>query len=385
MITLLIRKKTTPFLLVISILLTSIACNSSKNTPFDKKEWLQALKNPVANSNGPIHEKITEFKEVYKSPMLVNLDEKHIYIRDSHTKSVIIYSKLDGRIVKTFGGKGEGPFEFRQRQSCRIEENHIFVNSMGKNSYFTKKGEPIRETKCPANLIPLIPVGDNFVTRDYTMTTEKDSATSIRYDKIVVVNSDFEEERVIFEKKILKGIVLNAETGRSEVRLFSPGCYFRVYNNHIYLGFSAREQFEFSVFDSAGRKQYDIIRPYQKKEVPEVIKEAIRNSKKSTDWNNKRMTINFDKYYVSFGSFEVADDRIYVFLLPEKERQKVLIMDLKGRIIKVKVIPFDIKYVERFSYFWLLYRRLFIKDGYFYYLKNNEDTDILELWREKLI
>jgi hypothetical protein len=137
------------------------------------------------------------------------------------------------------------------------------------------------------------------------------------------------------------------------------------------------------VFDANGKQVYEINRPYRKQEIQGLFKETIQKKQYTMMTNeNQKVKIQFYDYFPSFCSFEVADDRIYVFLYPEIDRQRILILDLKGKLLAVNLIPFDLKSLERSSY-RILFSNL-IHNGERYYIKDNLETDKWELWRLKI-
>jgi hypothetical protein len=79
----------------------------------------------------------------------------------------------------------------------------------------------------------------------------------------------------------------------------------------------------------------------------------------------------------------VADDRIYIFLFPDVDKQQILILDLKGKLLDVSVIPFDLKIFDTKTYQYFYANKVIYK-GESYYLHDNEETNKWELWRLKL-
>ena len=68
--------------------------------------------------------------------------------------AISIYSLKDYKLIKKFGKEGEGPQEFKTFMgfglTVDIYPEHILVNSIDKISYFTRKGEFVKEKKVPA-------------------------------------------------------------------------------------------------------------------------------------------------------------------------------------------------------------------------------------------
>jgi hypothetical protein len=368
------------YLFTAVIIYVNISCNS-KTGHYDEALWLDAFKKQEVLDVEP--EKLVELEEVYKMPGLSYIDDHYMYIIASNEQTINIYSKKDFRLTVKLGGKGEGPSEFRFIQGINVYPDYIFVNSPGKNSYFSKKGELLKEVRCPPALIPCLPVGNNFVSREYSMPSERNSNSPDMERKIVLVGPDFEIKKILFHK-ILEGgsYVYNPKTNQKEARLFPDYCSFKIYKNNIYIGLSTQEGFFFTVLDSNGKKLYKINRPYIKRKIPDFLKEAIRKRQYRTITSNQKVKISFYKYFPSFCDFEVVDDRIYVFLYPEADRQRILIMDLKGKLLDVILIPFDSEIFETSSY-RILFSNI-IHKGAKYYLQDNMKTNKWEIWRLKI-
>ncbi|HLP59022.1 MAG TPA: 6-bladed beta-propeller [Candidatus Deferrimicrobium sp.] len=375
------KKRYFLFLLMVSIISIDSACKKYDRT-YNQESWLNAFKKQEVLIVNP--EKVTVIEEIYKQPGLMAIDDEYFYILNGNEQTINIYSKNDSRFKSTFGRKGEGPGEFRSMQGFQVYPNYIFINSPGKNSYFSKKGELIKEIRCPPELIPCLPVGNNYVTRDYSKSFERDINSPSMETKIILVGPDFKTIKVLFQKSLDTAYVFNSKTGQKEAWLFPDSCSFKIYKDNIYIGLSSMESFFFEVFDANGNRLYEINRPYPKREIPGVFKEAIRKKQYQTQTGegNLKVKIQFYDYFPSFCNFEVADDRIYVFLYPELDRQRVLIMDLKGKLLAVNLVPFDLKSLEKAS-FRTLFSNL-IYNGERYYIKDNLETDKWELWRSKI-
>ncbi|MDQ1353625.1 MAG: hypothetical protein QG657_3931 [Acidobacteriota bacterium] len=367
-------------LLVASFISIDSACKRYDKT-YDQESWQNAFKKQEVLNVKP--EKAAVIEELYKQPALSAIDDDYFYILNGNEQSVNLYSKNDTRLKATFGGKGEGPAEFRWIQGFRVYSNYLFVNSPGKNSYFSKKGELIKEIKCPPELIPCQPVGNNYVTRDYSKSSERDIHSPYMETKIILVGPDYKTKKILFQKNLNTAYEFNSKTGQNEACLFPDICSFKIYKDNIYIGLSSLESFYFLVFDANGNRLYEINRPYQKKEIPGIFKKTIQNKQYTMMTNeNQKVKIQFYDYFPSFCNFEVADDKIYVFLYPEIDRQRILILDLEGKLLAVNLIPFDLKSLERSSY-RILFSNL-IYNGERYYIKDNLETDNWEIWRLKI-
>jgi|GEM_PF-2176256 len=117
----------------------------------------------------PVQSKSVELGEIV-NPGTLTVGEKHLYITESI--HVFIYTVDGTRLVKKLGKAGEGPWEFRKSPAPWIPSLNVYlasetlvVNSIGKVSFFTREGEPIREEKVAVGngLAPVVPVGKRWV------------------------------------------------------------------------------------------------------------------------------------------------------------------------------------------------------------------------------
>jgi len=262
-------KKYFLFLLMVSIIFIDSACKGYDMT-YDKESWLNAFKKQEVLDAKP--EKVAVIEELYKKPSLSDVDEDYFYIIDDDKQTINLHSKNDSRLKSTFGGAGEGPAEFRVIQGFKVYQDYIFINSPGKNSYFSRKGELIKEIKCPSELIPCLPVGNNYVTRDYSKSFERDINSPSMETKILLVGPDFKTKKVLFQKSLDTAYIFNSKTGQKEAWLFPAICSYQIYKDNIYIGLSSLENFFFIVFDANGHRLYEINRPYRKQAIPTILK-----------------------------------------------------------------------------------------------------------------
>jgi len=368
--------------LILLLIVFAVGC-SSRGDNYDEVSWRDALLNKQ-NVLDVKPEKEAEFSELFSSPSLAYVDHQYIYIYDSREGTVCVYSRNDYRLKLKFGKKGEGPGEFQRLHNIKVYEDFVFINSTGKNSYFSKDGRLQKEVRSPPHLIPCLPIGDNFVSDEYSWPPAGGHRTPFTEKKIILVGPDFKTRKILFQKSLNIAIVYDPKTGRNKYTLFSDYCSYRVYKNKIYIGLASPGGFFFTVFSANGRKLYEINRAYIKRSTPDFLKQAILKKPYRLHWNNQVLKINFYKYLPSFSSFEVADDLIYIFLFPENGNQRILVMDLTGKLIGVTLVPFDLKSLEESSY-QIFYSEKYIYKGESYYLKDNDKTNKWELWRLRLI
>jgi hypothetical protein len=134
-----------------------------------------------------------------------------------------------------------------------------------------------------------------------------------------------------------------------------------VYDNRIYLA-DTRKGFYIAVYDSSGNKIYEIKKKYEKKRVTKEFKSDYFKKIGSNINRLKHFNFVFRDYFPAFERIEVKSGKIYVWAHEQKkDHQELLILDLKGNILKKT---------------FLAYRRYYsLVDYKYYYLVENENED----------
>jgi hypothetical protein len=109
-------------------------------------------------------EKKAALSEIMK-PETISVDHNQLYVTEG--ASIFIYSINDFSQLKKFGKQGQSPQEFalhpRVSLTLDVSTKDIIANSLGKVSYFTKKGEFIRKIKLMPNFFGSPPRGKQFL------------------------------------------------------------------------------------------------------------------------------------------------------------------------------------------------------------------------------
>lgn len=351
---------------------------------FDEKEWLAALKKEIKPSFAP--EKVGEIDAAMKSYGLKSVDEKYIYLVNGDAQSIDVYDRSSCKLLRKVGRPGEGPGEFKSIQGVHIYPDYIFVNSMGKNSYFNPEGSLIREEKVPGHLIPCMPVGENaYVTNSYgEMPGEQSMVTQMGRRRIVLLSKDFNEKKTLMDKVVKRGSKYDFKNGCHVVIFFPDNLSFQIYGDHIYTGANTEDLFLIEGFNAGGGKVLGINRPFPKRKITAGIK-AIMKSKEHHPYGKEDvMKVEFNHYLPSYGHFIVNDGKIFVFMFPEEgDIQRVLVLDLAGKLLCAAAIPFDLAELGS------QWRKIFRGKGtmfksVLYYLEENDITGKIDLWKQRI-
>ncbi len=302
-------------------------------------------------------------------PGAIAVDAGRIYISDGTT--VHIYSLADFSRKHTFGKTGEGPKEFRTYNSGfgvgvtpQKNPDLLVVNSLGKVSYFTKKGEFVKELKTGSNAA-FFPLGDNFVGLEEIMEG-KDS-----FQNLNVYDVKFKKVRKI--TRWLHPI----QDSKREILLVPLYTVPHIYDNKVFA--APGSDLIIDVYNVKGEKLYSLEHPYERPKVTEAYKTTTLDFFKTDPrWRNNfeliKSMARFPEYFHAVRFFQVNDGRVYVQTYGEQEgKSEFYIFDIKGKFVKKVYVPFvndmGINIVPRHA----------IAGGKLYQLLDNDETEEWEL------
>ena len=201
-------------------------------------------------------------------PDSITSDSHCIYITDA--ESIFIFSTADFQLIRKFGKKGEGPEEFKFNPAgvaklvLDLQPDTIMVNSMGRVSFFTKKGDYLKEVQ--------ITSGNDFKqVGNYFVGYSTSGGKKILYATINLYDSRFHKlkeihrnEYYVQPNKRFNLIKLGCGSARRAV--------YRVYNEKIFV---EGENNTIHVFNKKGIKEYVIRLDYETLKISGKQKEEI--------------------------------------------------------------------------------------------------------------
>jgi hypothetical protein len=308
-------------------------------------------------------ERLATFPEIMK-PTSIAVDNNQLYICER--SSIYLYSTTDFKLVKKFGRQGEGPGEFKNGPILKVFPDYLLINSIGKVIYFTRDGEFLKEKKTTGPFTYMVfPLGENFVGLEGKFNREaKKSSTAI-----TLFDKDIKSIKVLAESERKTP----GRSGSIEMEITHDYLGHDVCGENVYIG-ETKNGFCFEVFNSKGDKLYRIDKEYEKLEVTDEYKKKFIEEMKEWSFYKRlkdRVKFTCRKYFPAFSNFRINNKKIYVFTYKEKdEKPEVIIMDLKGNILKKTFLPDK----GIFS----------IDNDRFYYLKENEEEEVWELFVESI-
>jgi len=297
--------------------------------------------------------KIASLEENFKKP-IIRVDEKQFYIVDQSLVKGVIYDRSTLKKVAQFGAYGEGPGELIYIQNVTLNDKCIYVSDLTKLCIFSKQGRLIKELKGPFKTTNYLPFGDNLVG---TYSIPRDLYKNKRKVQFILFDGNLKKKRDIFLTEIHSEITLTKE---KELVYWFRDCVGAFVNkNNLVVG-TSEKGFYFAVFNLDGEKLYDILRDEKKREVTgEEKKQIIKNFSLSMGkerWDQYKATkeIIFPDYYPAYYGFIVNDDKIYVFPYPQLGVFEILILDIKGNLLKksylwITVLGAEIKNIDIFK------------------------------------
>lgn len=315
-------------------------------------------------------EKVAALPDVLR-PFSLEVNGNDIYIVDNDV--IRLFSLKDYKYVKQISKKGAGPGECPFSPNIRAYPDSLFVNTWGKVLRFSRSGELKEEKKLAFPIkyfiYPLVPVGENFVGPE--SSPGKNTISIKIFDK----NLNGIKE---ISNGLPQYIPLPPRPGEKKVDYDVIGdCWnYVAYNKRIYLS-DTRKGFHFSVFNSSGKKLYEINNKYEKLGISDNFKEDyMKRLRAHSNWEMYKKSYNFifKKYFPAFASFKVINDKIYAYTFNKKgNNYEIIVMDLKGNILK-RAFPGPLfPNTERFMNWYSIY------DDKLYYLAENEKDEIWEL------
>lgn len=315
---------------------------------------------------------LSQLEELSK-PQLISVSKNYFLITEGAT--IYVYSTKDQKLIRKFGKPGEGPKEFKINPFgppliAYFVNEKIFVNSDSKISWWTPRGEFIREMRTPPFTM-FRPLANRFVA----------SGTATNEDKKMVLTVNLHDEKGKKTKELYRTDVTVGPN--AEFNYPTASFTFEPYRDNLYL-VRGKEGFVIEVKTMDGETLYTIKKEYEKIKVGQDYKDKTFQSFKSNP-NFKQFyeffknRIKFKTYYPAIQDVRVVDDRIHVITFKKKGGEtECRILDLKGNDLKTVYVPYpDLHGMDYLPEYDIL-------DKTFYILIENEDDEVWELHTKEL-
>lgn len=284
----------------------------------------------------------------------------------AESASVLVYRQPYNKLLKKFLETGEGPGEVRLSISLAVYPRHLLVNCPGKVIFFTHAGEFVEEIKVPFEIQELYPVGNVFVGSMVELKPVPGDSRQLMY---------LFNKKMAVLKELYRGstgsltLVTTGDGQKQDIEMIKDVVAHFVYKNRIYIADTTKGLF-ISVYDSSGKKLYDIDKTYRKYRVREIyINRERRKIQQSPRWDrvkNRFNYVNSREFFPAFKYVRFANDRIYLVGHARRlNRCDITVMDLQGNILEQSNVPDT---------------HLFTINGNaFLYLLENDEKEVWEL------
>lgn len=284
--------------------------------------------------------------------------------------SISIYSLKDKKLVKKFGKAGEGPREFKIMFGLGMEidifRDNIVVHSIGKISYFTRKGEFIKEKKI-TGMGTMTPFQGKFVGRTMSLgrKAEDFKQTFSLYDG----KGEKIKDICSHQLPVLQG---KGATLLDLLSVSKIASRYRVSPDRVFIG--GKQGFEIDVYDINGNALKPVKRKYEKQKIAPGDKAGILNAYKEIPlykqfWEQIKSGVVIPDYYPEYKTFLVSGKKVYVQTFKKKDgKTEFLVFGFDGKYLKTIFLPLAYQdIVTPFMYT--------IDNGKLYQLVENEDEE----------
>ncbi len=319
--------------------------------------------------------KLYEFPNLFK-PLQIAVDNNYLYISDQY--GVKIYSLDNYKYIRKIGQKGEGPGEFIYHPSFQVITNsqEILLYWKFKAVLFNFNGKILREKRFPYFITKLYKVSNNYIMSNWEI-----SSINHKYD-FIVFNKNFNKISTIEKKAKLNKI---KTTGKFQMTLPPIPTIFKCSSDKIFLS-NKKNNFYIEIYNHKGKKIKHIKKEYKNIKIDQIHKEKIKNDyfnqavfKQSNKWQGK-IEIVFREFYPAIQDFIIADNNIYIkTYLRKNKMHEFIILNFEGETLKRVFLPNSDN-----SLFSLASKLYTFNNNKYYYLKENEETEIYELFCVKI-
>ncbi len=333
------------------------------------KKFLFILIAVLAAASAVTAEKLADLPDV-STPENIIVHGDRFYVLEK--ANAYVYSIKDFKRLKHFIKPGEGPSEAKGFLKLKVIPDALTVSATGKIMFFSQDGVFKNEQRAPGGISFIYPLGDKFISVKHNTDGEK----KIQYMSIDILDKGLNSVKML--RKGPDHELFTRDGKKKRLKVIHNYLGYEVYKDKIYVA-DSQNGLSITVFDTGGNQLFEIDKEYKKIKVPQSFKDNYMNRlKKSPMWPRLKnaMVFVFREYYPAIYSFWVDSERIYVLTRETKEQsgdenllgeRVLMILDLKGNLIKQVFVP----NVDA--------TRCSLDNGKFYYLFENEESEMYEL------
>lgn len=307
-------------------------------------------------------------REIYLNesmkPLFVAVNDTYCFIGERF--AVFQYSLKDFKLIKKFGGKGQGPGEFPVILDMHTTPRYLIISSLSRVYIYSKNGEFISEKKTKAWSTRFDMADEQFLGMDSIEENQ------IGYYTVNLLNGDLGNKKELYRyKKILQV--------SGSINPLAPDPYFGFIEKKILI---STEDDRILLFNIKGVKVGDIKLNLERQPIPSEFKKSYLDSYKKNP--RKRMfyqmikdRIAMPEYFPGIKFIRVGGNRIYIITFQQKEKKSLcLVLKSNGKELKRTWIP--LPPVDSFSHPFTFYK------GTYYHLRDDMASEKWVMIKEQI-
>jgi hypothetical protein len=262
-------------------------------------------------------------------PAQISIDKDQIYIADK--EKIHIFSLKDYQWVKSFGDRGEGPKEFKFQIDIDIntQTDNIIVESQDKLSFFTKKGQFIKE-------IRVIGAGGFQPLKNGFVATSRVFSENSRYSTLNFFDEKLEKAG---DKEMYKSMI---QPRGKKIRFLSTAWKYLTTKNKVFI--SAKKDFVVDVVDKNGKLLFSITRNYERIKIDRSYENNffawVKKNRSPLMYERMKHMFEFPDYLPAIYDMIIDKDILYVITYKrKKEKNEVFLYTTTGKFVKILDIP----------------------------------------------
>ncbi len=301
--------------------------------------------------------------------------QKNVYVLDRMASKIYKFSP-DGKLLLSFGNKGQGPGEFQAPHDIYIApDGHIIVSEdIAFVSMFNAEGQFIERISAKKGLALTYLEEDIF----YAWEWDEGGRTQLLVDKEgTIVKTFFSESNddMSVSAPDESGRLVRFNFATPEI---APSFMFNRFNNHFVVAFN--NHYEFSLFDSKGTILSTVKRDIKPSKLSTKERDFLLTQMQETrdwpTWIMKLIRKNISKTKTYFDNIRVSEKYIFVFRVREN------LTDINSHF-PVDIFNLDGDFLGSTG---LSTQPLFISDQFMYAaVYDEEDNLLLQKFQYKII
>lgn len=260
------------------------------------------------------------------NPGRLTTHDKYIYIVEGYT--VKIYSAADFKFIKEFGGKGEGPGEFRfPLRNIDFDDNNIYIANLMSVHIFSHLGEFIKSKRTQNVKLHVIPLKDNFVTCEMSLSAGPNN------HEFNLNDSGFKKIKEIYK----------VSTPPKEFYMLDTICWFGRSKEKIIVADAGKDLI--LIFNETGAETYRFNLKNEKIPIPDgfkrkKIEKLKRGFKQNWEVFRKRTKLIWPEYFQVIDKIVTSHGKLFVKTFKNQNgKSEFIILDLEGKILKTVFLP----------------------------------------------